>query len=84
MTPLMVRLNNLQLRFMRVGARLHWGLRNGEYPEGLGDPSSTDGTIHLLDEWFYFERAEPRLGAAYLPPLAKGVGIFHYRLGDAS
>jgi hypothetical protein len=34
-----------------------------------------------------FDRPEPRLGAAYLmcyrPPLAKGVGIFHYQLGSA-
>lgn len=88
MTPFMVRLHNLELRVLRVGARLRWGLRHGRDPEGWGSPSSAGGRIRLLDEWFYFERSEPRLGAAYLmrylPPLAKGVGIFHYRLGDAS
>jgi O-methyltransferase involved in polyketide biosynthesis len=79
MTPLMVRLNNLQLRTMQIGARLHWGLRHGRDPESWGEG------IQLLDQWSYFERREPRLGAMYLmryfPPFAKGVGIFHYRLG---
>ncbi len=88
MSPLMVRLHNLELRVLRVGARLRWGLRHGRDPEGWGSPSSAGGRIRLQDEWFYFERSEPRLGAAYLmrylPPLAKGVGIYHYRLGDAS
>jgi O-methyltransferase involved in polyketide biosynthesis len=82
MTPLMVRLNNLHLRFFRVGARLHWGIAHGRDPESWG------AGIRLLDEWFYFERPEPRLGAAqllrYCPPLAKGVGIFHYQLGSAA
>jgi hypothetical protein len=34
-----------------------------------------------------FHRPHPRLGASqlmrYFPPLAKGVGILHYQLGDA-
>jgi O-methyltransferase involved in polyketide biosynthesis len=81
MTPFMVRLHDLELRFSRVGARLHWGLHHGRDPECWG------AGIRLLDEWFYFDRPEPRLGAAnlmrYLPPLAKGVGIYHYRLGSA-
>ena len=82
MSPLMVRMNNLQLRVMRVGARLHWGLRRGLDAESWG------AGIRLLGEWFYFDRPEPRLGAAslmrYLPPLAKGVGIYQYRLGEAT
>ena len=40
MSPLMVRMNNLQLRFLRVGARLHWGLRHGRDPEGWGSGAS--------------------------------------------
>jgi len=79
MSPLMVRMNNLQLRYFRVGARLHWGLRHGRDPESWG------AGIRLLDQWFYFDSPEPRLGAAqwmrYLPPLAKGTGIYHYQLG---
>ena len=86
MTPLMVRANNLQLRFLRVGARLHWGLRRGRDPERWRDASSAGAGIRLLDEWFYFDRPEPRLGAAqfmrYLRPLAKGTGIYHYQLGS--
>jgi hypothetical protein len=72
---------------LRVGARLRWGLRHGRDPESWGGASSAGGGIRLLDEWFYFDRPEPRLGAAYLmrylPPLAKGVGVYHYRLGSA-
>ncbi len=81
MTPLMLWLHDLQLRFSKVSARLQWGLRNGREPE------SWSAGIHLLDEWFYFDRPEPRLGAAslmrYFPPFGKGVGIYHYRLGNA-
>lgn len=81
MTPLMVRMNNLQLRFDNVCARLHWGLPHARDVERWGEG------IRVLDEWFYFDRPEPRLGAArlmrYLPGLAKGAGIYHYRLGKA-
>ena len=81
MTPFMIRLDNLALRFSKISARLRWGLRHGRDLESWGEG------IRLLDEWFYFDRPEPRLGAAqlmrYFPPLAKGVGIFHYQLGDA-
>lgn len=79
MAPFMVRLHDLELRLSKVSAHLHWGLRHGREPEGWC------AGIRLLDEWFYFDRPEPRLGAAYLmryfPPLAKGVGIYHYQLG---
>ncbi len=85
MTPAMVRMHNLKLAFSKVGARLHWGLRHGRDPEGWASAGLAGG-IRLLNEWFYFDRPEPRLGAAYLmrylPPLAKGVGIYHYRLGQ--
>ena len=81
MTPFMIRLHNLELIFSKISARLHWGLKHGRDLESWGVG------IRLLDEWFYFDRPEPRLGAAqlmhYFPPLAKGVGIFHYQLGDA-
>ena len=81
MTRFMVRLHNLELHVLHVGTRLRWGLRHGRDPEGWGTG------IRLLNEWFYFDRPEPRLGATYLmrylPPLAKGVGIYHYQLGNA-
>jgi len=80
MTPPMIWMHNLKLIFSKISARLHWGLKHG------GDLESWEVGIHLLDEWFYFDRPEPRLGSTqlmrYFPPLAKGVGIFHYQLGD--
>jgi hypothetical protein len=43
--------------------------------------------IRLLEEWFYFDEPEPRMGASrwmrYFPPFSRGVGVFHYRLGSA-
>ncbi len=79
MTPFMVWLHNLELRSSRIGARLHWGMRRGRELENWSPE------LHLIDEWFYFDRPEPRLGASqlmrYIPLLAKGVGVFHYRLG---
>lgn len=79
MTPFMVRLHNLELRFSRIGARLHWALRHGRELE------SWSPGVRLVEEWFYFDRPEPRLGASQLmrcfPPLARGVGVFHYHLG---
>ncbi len=81
MSPLMVWVNNLQLRYFRVGARLHWRLRHGRDPESWG------AGIRLLDEWFYFDEPEPRLGAAqwmrYLPLLAMGTGVYHFQLGSS-
>jgi len=80
MTPLVVWLHNWELAFSKIGARLHWGLRDPRDVEKWG------AGIRLLDKWYYFERPEPRLGASrlmrYIPPLGKGVGVFHYRLGD--
>jgi O-methyltransferase involved in polyketide biosynthesis len=78
--PYLVRMNNLRLSFSKIGARYHWGLKRGKDLEKLGDG------IHLLDEWFYFSRYEPRLAAQqwmrHIPFLAKASGIYHYRLGE--
>lgn len=80
MTPLMIRMHNVELAFTRIGARLRWGLRHGRDVESWG------AGVRVLEEWFYFDRPEPRLGASqlmrYFAPLAKGVGIFHYQLGS--
>jgi O-methyltransferase involved in polyketide biosynthesis len=82
MTPFMVWMHNAKLALSKVGARLHWGLRHARDPEGWAEG------IRLLDEWYYFDRPEPRLGATQwmrlLPPLGKGVGVFHYQLGKAA
>ncbi|WP_374689799.1 class I SAM-dependent methyltransferase [Promineifilum sp.] len=80
MTPLLVKLKNLELIASGVKARLHWGLRRGRDMERWG------GGIRLLEEWFYFDEPEPRLASSrwmrYFPPFGRGVGVFHYRLGD--
>ncbi len=79
MTPFMIRVDNLQLAFSRISARVRWGLRHAK------DLESWNEGICLLDEWFYFDHPEPRLSRfkwmRYFPPLAKASGVFHYRLG---
>jgi O-methyltransferase involved in polyketide biosynthesis len=51
-----------------------------------GTASTPGAAIRLLDEWFYFDRSEPRLGPnrimRYVPLLNKGNSIVHYRLGE--
>lgn len=80
LSPLMVRLSNLRMRFAGVGARYHWGLARGEDLQGWAPG------IRLLDEWHPFSRDEPRLARyrwmRHVPPLAKVIGIYHYQLGD--
>ncbi len=82
MTPFAVRANNRKFASSKTGARFHWGLKRGKDLESWGDG------IGLLDEWFYFDRPEPRLGASqwmrYFPPLGKASGVFHYRLGKTA
>ena len=62
------------------GAQLRWGL---EDPRAL---EAWAPSIHLLEEWFYFDDDEPRLRPyrwiRHIPILAKGNFILHYRLGD--
>jgi O-methyltransferase involved in polyketide biosynthesis len=81
LTPFMIGLHNLELRLSKVGARLRWGLRRERDLEVWG------AGIRLLEAWYYFDRPEPRLGATrlmrFLPSFAKGVGVFHYRVGEA-
>jgi O-methyltransferase involved in polyketide biosynthesis len=79
LTPLGIWLHNFQLVFSRLSARLLWGLK---------DPRDAEGWAHgicLLEEWYYFDTPEPRMGnmqwMARLPVLGKMTGIFHYRLG---
>jgi methyltransferase (TIGR00027 family) len=78
-SPLMIYLNNLQLAFTPISARLHWALRSPHDVERWGEG------IHLLEEWYFFDRPEPRFGPLqwfrYIPPLAKATGVYHYKLG---
>lgn len=77
-TPLMVRLDNLILIRTKFDARLRWGIKHGRDMERWGSG------ITFLEEWFYFDEPEPRMGASrwmrYFPPFGRGVGLFHYRL----
>ena len=81
-SPFLVRMNNLRISRTKIGARYHWGLKRGKDLERWGDG------ITLLDEWFPFDRPEPRLAHAqwmrHVPLLARVMGIFHYRLGTAT
>jgi methyltransferase (TIGR00027 family) len=83
-SPFLVRANNLRLRISRsgIGARYHWGLNRGRILESWGEG------IRLLDEWFPFDRPEPRLAhlrwIRRIPMLAKVMGIYHYRLGNTA
>ena len=83
-SPFLVRANNLRFRISRakIRARYQWGLKRGKDLESWGDD------ICLLDEWFPFDRPEPRLAQVqwvrHIPLLAKVMGIFHYRLGQTA
>ena len=78
-SPFLIRMNNLRISRTKIGARYHWGLKRGKDLEQWSDG------ITLLDEWFVFDRPEPRLAHAqwmrHVPLLARVMGIFHYRLG---
>ncbi len=81
LAPFMVRANNLRLRISGspISARYQWGLKRGQDLETWG------AGIRLLDEWFPFDRPEPRLAHVqwmrHIPFLARVMGVFHYRLG---
>jgi O-methyltransferase involved in polyketide biosynthesis len=81
-SPFLVRMNNLRISRTKIGARYRWGLHRGKDLEGWSEG------ITLLDEWFPFDRPEPRLAHAqwmrYVPLLARVMGVFHYRLGTAT
>ncbi len=72
--------NNRRVARTGVGALCHWALRHAQDLEKWGEG------IRLLDEWFPFSSAEPRLGRArwvrHIPLLAKATGVFRYRLGN--
>jgi O-methyltransferase involved in polyketide biosynthesis len=81
-SPFLIRANNLRLSITKFGARYHWGIWRGQEIEGWGDG------VHLLDEWGYFDRPEPRLDhirwMRHIPLLARVLRIYHYCLGKAA
>ena len=82
LAPFMMPANNLRLRISRskIAARYHWGLKRGKDLESWGVG------ICLLDEWFPFDRPEPRLAhiqwMRHIPLLARVMGVYHYRFGE--
>ena len=78
-TPFAIWTDNLQFAMGGLRARVHWGLKHAK------DLESWCAGIALLEEWYYFDKPEPRLGAMqwmrHFPLLGKSAGIFHYRLG---
>jgi O-methyltransferase involved in polyketide biosynthesis len=81
-SPFLVRANNVRIARTKIGARYNWGLKRGKDVEAWGDG------ITLLDEWFPFDRPEPRLAHVrwmrHIPLFARIFGIFHYRLGKTA
>jgi len=80
-SPLLVRMNNRRMRRTGIRASYQWGLRRPKDLETWGPG------IRLLDEWFPLNCPEPRLRhyrwLRFVPILAKVMGIYHYRLGEA-
>jgi len=78
MTPFMAWLHSRHPAIRKLHTKL-WGIKRGQQLE------TWSPGIHLLDEWFYFDRPEPRLGSTrlmrFVPLLSKGSSIVHYRLG---
>ena len=81
-SPFLVRANNRRISRTGIGASYRWGLRRASDLEAWGPG------IRLLEEWFPLSHPEPRLRlyrwVRFIPVLAKVMGIFHYRLGDAA
>ncbi len=81
-SPFLVRANNFRLTITKFGARYHWGIWRGQEIESWGTG------IHLLDEWGYFDRPEPRLDhirwMRHIPLLARVLRIYHFRLGEVA
>jgi len=78
MTPFLGWIHKLNSSVLkRSGAQVLWDAKDPLVLEAWG--------LHSLERWGYFDKPEPRLGAAslmrYIPLLANGTYILHYRLG---
>lgn len=79
MTPFMAWLHSRHPAIRKLHAHL-WGIKRGQELE------TWSPGIRLLDEWFYFDRPEPRLGwtglLRFVPLLNRGNSIVQYQLGE--
>ena len=71
-------MDNLHLVFSKMKARLKWGLNHAK------DLESWAEGIRLLDEFYYFESAEPRLGVMnlmrYIPLVYQKFRYFSFQI----
>ncbi len=81
-SPLHLRVSNLQMSTFGHHEPARWGIWRGQELEGWG------AGIHLLDEWGFFDRPEPRLAhLRWLRPiesLIRTLRIYHFQLGKAA
>ena len=81
-SPPHVWVSNLQTSTSKIYIRARWGIWRGQKIEGWGDG------IRLLDEWGFFDEAEPRLAhIRWMRPiesLARALRIYHFQLGKAA
>jgi len=81
-SPLHVWRHNLQTSTSKINLHVQWGIWHGQKIEGWGDG------IHLLDEWGFMDRPEPRLAnirwLRYVESLARTLRIYHFQLGKAA
>lgn len=79
MTPFMAWLHSRHPAIRKLHTHL-WGIKGGQELE------TWSSGIRLLDEWFYFDQPEPRLGQTkllqFVPLLNRGNSIVRYRLGE--
>lgn len=81
LTSRMVRLHSRGSRLKDALNQVRWSL-----DDDRGLESWADGIRHL-ETWHYFDQPEPRLGVVsllrFIPSIALGTRILHYRLGNA-
>jgi len=78
MAPFVMWLHKSSPVLKRSGTQVRWDAKNPAELEAWG--------LRLLERWGYFDKPEPRLGAAslmrYIPPLANTVYVLRYRLSS--
>jgi O-methyltransferase involved in polyketide biosynthesis len=84
-SPLIVRLQNIQLAIKRADFRMRWSLRHYDALEQWA------AGIRLLEAWLYtsLEERVPRMQRVQtlfrlIPPLGRGMAIVRYRLGASN